>query len=34
VGFSLFVGIATVAGNLLADITYGVLDPRVRLAQS
>jgi peptide/nickel transport system permease protein len=32
IGFSLFVGIATVVGNLLADIAYGVLDPRVRLA--
>jgi peptide/nickel transport system permease protein len=32
IGFSLFVGIATVAGNLLADLAYGVLDPRVRLA--
>jgi peptide/nickel transport system permease protein len=31
VGFSLFVGIATVIGNLLADIAYGLLDPRVRL---
>ena len=31
VGFSLFVGVATVIGNLLADIAYGLLDPRVRL---
>jgi peptide/nickel transport system permease protein len=31
VGFALFVGIATVIGNLLADIAYGLLDPRVRL---
>lgn len=31
VGFTLFVGVATVIGNLLADIGYGLLDPRVRL---
>jgi peptide/nickel transport system permease protein len=31
-GFTLFIGIATVIGNLAADIAYGVLDPRVRLA--
>lgn len=31
IGFSLFVGIATVLGNLFADVAYGVLDPRVRL---
>ncbi|MGH9074555.1 MAG: ABC transporter permease, partial [Acidimicrobiales bacterium] len=30
-GFTLFIGVATVVGNLLADIVYGVLDPRVRL---
>jgi peptide/nickel transport system permease protein len=29
-GVTLVVGIATVAGNLLADIGYAVLDPRVR----
>lgn len=29
-GVSLIVGIATVAGNLLADIGYAILDPRVR----
>lgn len=31
VGFTLFVGVATVIGNLLADIGYRLLDPRVRL---
>ena len=30
-GFTLFIGIATVAGNFLSDITYGVLDPRIRV---
>jgi peptide/nickel transport system permease protein len=29
-GATLIIGIATVAGNLLADIAYGVLDPRIR----
>jgi peptide/nickel transport system permease protein len=29
-GSTLIVGVATVAGNLLADVAYGVLDPRVR----
>lgn len=29
-GFTLFVGVATVVGSLLADIAYGILDPRVR----
>lgn len=29
-GSTLIVGIATVAGNLVADIAYGILDPRVR----
>lgn len=29
-GFTLFVGVATVVGNLLADVAYGILDPRVR----
>jgi peptide/nickel transport system permease protein len=29
-GVVLIVGIATVVGSLLADITYAVLDPRVR----
>jgi peptide/nickel transport system permease protein len=29
-GFTLVVGVATVAGNLLADILYAVVDPRVR----
>jgi peptide/nickel transport system permease protein len=32
IGFSLFVGIATVIGNLMADVAYGVLDPRIRRA--
>ncbi len=31
-GFSLFVGVTTVIGNLMADVAYGVLDPRIRLA--
>jgi peptide/nickel transport system permease protein len=29
-GSTLIVGVATVTGNLLADIAYGILDPRVR----
>ena len=29
-GSTLVVGVATVAGNLAADIAYGILDPRVR----
>jgi peptide/nickel transport system permease protein len=29
-GSTLIVGVATVVGNLLADIAYGILDPRVR----
>lgn len=31
-GTTLVIGVATVAGNLLADIAYGVLDPRIRYA--
>ncbi len=31
-GITLLVGLATVAGNLLADISYAILDPRVRYA--
>lgn len=31
-GITLVVGVATVVGNLLADIAYAVLDPRVRYA--
>ena len=31
-GGTLIVGIATVIGNLVADIAYGILDPRVRHA--
>jgi peptide/nickel transport system permease protein len=30
-GFTIFIGIATVVGNLLADISYGLLDPRIRV---
>ncbi len=29
-GATLVIGIATVTGNLLADIAYGILDPRIR----
>jgi peptide/nickel transport system permease protein len=29
-GFTLVIGVATVLGNLLADILYAVADPRVR----
>jgi peptide/nickel transport system permease protein len=29
-GSTLIVGVATVVGNLVADIAYGILDPRVR----
>jgi peptide/nickel transport system permease protein len=29
-GSTLIIGVATVVGNLLADIAYGILDPRVR----
>jgi peptide/nickel transport system permease protein len=29
-GVVLVVGVATVIGSLLADIAYGVLDPRIR----
>jgi peptide/nickel transport system permease protein len=29
-GITVLVGLATVVGNLLADIAYAVLDPRVR----
>jgi peptide/nickel transport system permease protein len=29
-GATLIIGITTVAGNLMADIAYGVLDPRIR----
>lgn len=31
-GITLIVGVATVLGNLLADVGYAVLDPRVRLS--
>jgi peptide/nickel transport system permease protein len=29
-GSTLIVGVATVTGNLIADVAYGILDPRVR----
>jgi peptide/nickel transport system permease protein len=29
-GFTLFATLATILGNLLADVSYAVLDPRVR----
>jgi ABC-type dipeptide/oligopeptide/nickel transport system permease component len=29
-GVVLVVGVATVAGSLLADVTYALLDPQVR----
>lgn len=32
VGITVLVGAATVAGNLLADVAYAALDPRVRVA--
>ena len=32
-GFTLFNGVLIVLGNLLVDISYGFLDPRVRLAE-
>jgi len=31
-GSTLVVGVATVAGNLVADIVYSLLDPRIRYA--
>ncbi len=31
-GATLIIGVATVAGNLIADIAYGILDPRIRHA--
>jgi peptide/nickel transport system permease protein len=33
-GTTLVVGVAAVVGNLLADIAYGVLDPRIRYANA
>jgi peptide/nickel transport system permease protein len=33
-GFTLVIGAATVAGSLVADILYGVVDPRVRYGSS
>ena len=32
-GVTLVVAIATVVGNLLADIGYAVVDPRVRITE-
>jgi peptide/nickel transport system permease protein len=29
-GSTLVVGVATVIGNLAADVAYGILDPRIR----
>ena len=31
-GATLIIGVATVLGNLLADVAYGILDPRIRHA--
>ncbi|MGH3158432.1 MAG: ABC transporter permease subunit, partial [Streptosporangiaceae bacterium] len=33
-GSTLFVGVATVVGSLLADVAYATLDPRVRYGRS
>ena len=33
-GFTLVIGVGAVAGSLLADVGYAVLDPRVRYAQA
>jgi peptide/nickel transport system permease protein len=33
-GTTLVIGVATVAGNLIADIAYGILDPRIRYANA
>ncbi len=33
-GTTLVIGVATVVGNLLADIAYGILDPRIRYASA
>lgn len=33
-GFTIVVAVATVAGSLLADIAYAILDPRVRYVSS
>ena len=32
-GATLIIGIATVTGNLMADVAYGILDPRIRHGQ-
>jgi peptide/nickel transport system permease protein len=31
-GFVLFIGVIVVAGNLVVDVVYAVLDPRIRYA--
>jgi peptide/nickel transport system permease protein len=31
-GITVFIGVVTVLGSLLADLAYAVLDPRVRYA--
>jgi peptide/nickel transport system permease protein len=33
-GATLIIGVATVVGNLAADVAYGVLDPRIRYGKS
>jgi peptide/nickel transport system permease protein len=33
-GSTLVVGIATVIGNLAADVAYGILDPRIRYGRA
>jgi peptide/nickel transport system permease protein len=33
-GSTLVVGVATVAGNLAADVAYGILDPRIRYGRA
>jgi peptide/nickel transport system permease protein len=33
-GSTLVVGVATVAGNLAADVAYGILDPRIRYGRT
>ena len=33
-GSTLFIGVATVVGSLLADVAYATLDPRVRYGRS
>jgi peptide/nickel transport system permease protein len=33
-GTTLIIGVATVVGNLAADVAYGILDPRIRYGNS